>query len=104
MFNWWRHQKKAEATATTTTTTGTTGTTGTSGSSSGGATAGQTILTALNSGAGFNVDAVVSAIVTSEGAGQTAQFNQQGITIDEASADTGFAAAFNTARSALAFR
>lgn len=34
----------------------------------------------------------------------TAQFNKQGITIDEASADTGFAAAFNTARSALAFR
>ena len=33
-----------------------------------------------------------------------AQFNQQGIAIDEASADTGFAAAFNTARSALAFR
>jgi hypothetical protein len=34
----------------------------------------------------------------------TAKFNQQGINIDEASADTGFAAAFNTARSALAFR
>ena len=34
----------------------------------------------------------------------TAQFNKQGITIDEASVDTGFAAAFNTARSALAFR
>jgi hypothetical protein len=34
----------------------------------------------------------------------TAQFNANGITIDEANADTGFAAAFNTARSALAFR
>lgn len=33
-----------------------------------------------------------------------AQFAQQGVNIDEASADTGFAAAFNTARSALAFR
>ncbi len=33
-----------------------------------------------------------------------AQFAQQGITIDEGNADTGFAAAFNTARSALAFR
>jgi hypothetical protein len=33
-----------------------------------------------------------------------AQFNANGITIDEANADTGFAAAFNTARSALAFR
>lgn len=33
-----------------------------------------------------------------------AQFAAQGVTIDEASADTGFAAAFNTARSALAFR
>ena len=33
-----------------------------------------------------------------------AQFSQQGIHVDETSADTGFAAAFNTARSALAFR
>ncbi len=33
-----------------------------------------------------------------------AQFAQQGVTIDEGNADTGFAAAFNTARSALAFR
>lgn len=33
-----------------------------------------------------------------------AQFAQQGITVDEGNADTGFAAAFNTARGALAFR
>ena len=34
----------------------------------------------------------------------TAQFAQNGITVNEANADTGFAAAFNTARGALAFR
>lgn len=33
-----------------------------------------------------------------------AQFAQQGINVDEGNADTGFAAAFNTARGALAFR
>ena len=32
------------------------------------------------------------------------QFAAQGVNIDEASADSGFAAAFNTARGALAFR
>ena len=71
-------------------------------SSSGGATAGQTILTALNSGAGFNVDAVVSAIVTSEGAGQTAQFNQQITQVDaQVSAYSQFTAAAATVQTAI---
>lgn len=65
-------------------------------------TAGQTILTALNSGAGFNVDSVVSAIVTSEGAGQTAELNAQITTIDaQVSAYGQFTAAAATVQSAI---
>jgi len=48
--------------------------------------------------------ATPAEVPAADRAALTAQFNQQGIAIDEASADTGFAAAFNTARSALAFR
>ena len=43
-------------------------------------------------------------VPTADKTALVAQFAQQGITVDEASADTGFAAAFNTVRSALAFR
>ncbi len=43
-------------------------------------------------------------VPTSDKTALAAQFAQQGITIDENNADTGFAAAFNTVRGALAFR
>lgn len=43
-------------------------------------------------------------VPTADKTALVAQFAQQGINVDEASADTGFAAAFNTVRSALAFR
>jgi len=87
--------------AATTTTGSTTGSTTASGTGSTD-TAGQTILTALNSGAGFNVDSVVSAIVTSEGAGQTAVLNAQITSIDaQVSAYSQFTAAAATVQSAI---
>ena len=43
-------------------------------------------------------------VPTNEKTALVAQFAQQGITVDEGNADTGFAAAFNTVRGALAFR
>jgi hypothetical protein len=48
--------------------------------------------------------ALPADVPTSEKTALVAQFAQQGITIDEGNADTGFAAAFSTVRSALAFR
>lgn len=48
--------------------------------------------------------AVAADVPAADRARLVTQFQAQGVTIDEANTDTGFAAAFNTARSALAFR
>lgn len=48
--------------------------------------------------------ATPAEVPSNEKTALVAQFAQQGIAVDEGNADTGFAAAFNTARGALAFR
>lgn len=90
------------ATTPTATQTQATGSNSSGSTSTSAATAGQTILTALGSGAGFNVDDVVSAIVTSEGAGLTDQYNAQITAIDtQVSAYSQFSTAAATVQTAI---